>query len=80
MVKEGCQYVPLNFLSIYNQNILLVKITDFMVPLQGFGQNCTPRGQCTFGARLQDDEIKLLAEFVRSQADQGWTSNESYGD
>jgi cytochrome c6 len=40
--------------------------------LQGFGEKCTPRGQCTFGPRLQDEEIKLLAEFVKFQADQGW--------
>ncbi|KAL5773429.1 hypothetical protein ACOSQ2_013353 [Xanthoceras sorbifolium] len=40
--------------------------------MPGFGQNCTPRGQCTFGPRLQDDEIKILAEFVKLQADQGW--------
>ncbi|GLU14056.1 hypothetical protein SLE2022_306470 [Rubroshorea leprosula] len=42
--------------------------------MPGFGENCTPRGQCTFGPRLQEDEIKLLAEFVRLQADQGWPS------
>ncbi|KAF9587596.1 hypothetical protein IFM89_004428 [Coptis chinensis] len=47
--------------------------------MPGFGQNCTPRGQCTFGARLQDEEIKLLAEFVKSQADQGWNT-ENHGD
>ncbi|KAF7150346.1 hypothetical protein RHSIM_Rhsim02G0212700 [Rhododendron simsii] len=40
--------------------------------MPGFGENCTPRGQCTFGARLQEDEIKVLAEFVKSQADLGW--------
>ncbi|XP_019055579.1 PREDICTED: cytochrome c6, chloroplastic [Nelumbo nucifera] len=48
--------------------------------MPGFGENCTPRGQCTFGPRLQDEEIKLLAEFVKLQADQGWPSIESYGD
>lgn len=48
--------------------------------LQGFGQNCTPRGQCMFGPRLQDDEIKLLADFVKSQADQGWPKIENSGD
>ncbi|KAJ4702532.1 Cytochrome c6, chloroplastic [Melia azedarach] len=40
--------------------------------MPGFGENCTPRGQCTFGARLPDEDIKLLAEFVKLQADQGW--------
>ncbi|KAH8486208.1 hypothetical protein H0E87_025287 [Populus deltoides] len=31
--------------------------------MPGFGESCTPRGQCTFGPRLQDEEIKLLAQF-----------------
>ncbi|KAB5525316.1 hypothetical protein DKX38_023065 [Salix brachista] len=44
--------------------------------MPGFGENCTPRGQCTFGARLQDEEIKFLAQFVKSQADQGWPNIE----
>uniref|UniRef100_A0A5B6ZXA0 Cytochrome c-553 n=1 Tax=Davidia involucrata TaxID=16924 RepID=A0A5B6ZXA0_DAVIN len=48
--------------------------------MPGFGENCTPRGQCTFGQRLQEEEIKLLAEFVKSQADQGWPNIESFGD
>lgn len=55
----------------WTQNILF---------LQGFGENCTPRGQCTFGPRLQEDEIKLLAEFVKSQADRGWPSIETDGE
>ncbi|CAL5410481.1 unnamed protein product [Camellia sinensis] len=45
--------------------------------MPGFGENCTPRGQCTFGARLQEEEIKLLAEFVKSQAEQGWPNIET---
>eukprot|EP00262_Sarcandra_glabra_P003431 TRINITY_DN1412_c0_g1_i4.p1 TRINITY_DN1412_c0_g1~~TRINITY_DN1412_c0_g1_i4.p1 ORF type:complete len:170 (-),score=35.61 TRINITY_DN1412_c0_g1_i4:281-790(-) len=48
--------------------------------MPGFGENCTPKGQCTFGARLQDEEIKLLADFVKSQAERGWPNIESYGD
>ncbi|CAL9200359.1 unnamed protein product [Musa hybrid cultivar] len=48
--------------------------------MPGFGERCTPRGQCTFGPRLQEDEIKLLAEFVKAQADRGWPKIESYGD
>ncbi|PWA89329.1 cytochrome c [Artemisia annua] len=40
--------------------------------MPGFGELCTPRGQCTFGARLKEDEIKVLADFVKSQADKGW--------
>ncbi|XP_074565368.1 cytochrome c6, chloroplastic [Curcuma longa] len=48
--------------------------------MPGFGERCTPRGQCTFGPRLQEDEIKLLAEFVKLQADGGWPKLEIYGD
>ncbi|KAI3455831.1 hypothetical protein Pfo_012494 [Paulownia fortunei] len=48
--------------------------------MPGFGENCTPRGQCTFGPRLREDEIKLLAKFVKSQADQGWPNIEIEGD
>ncbi|XP_076919262.1 cytochrome c6, chloroplastic [Bidens hawaiensis] len=48
--------------------------------MPGFGEMCTPRGQCTFGPRLQEDEIRLLAEFVKSQADQGWPNIGNGGD
>nr|POE96034.1 cytochrome c6, chloroplastic [Quercus suber] len=48
--------------------------------MPGFGENCTPRGQCTFGARLQEEEIKLLAKFVKLQADQGWPNVETEED
>ncbi|KAL0542555.1 hypothetical protein IC582_017622 [Cucumis melo] len=40
--------------------------------MPGFGENCKPRGQCTFGPRLQEEEIRLLAKFVKIQADRGW--------
>ncbi|KAH1188843.1 Cytochrome c6, chloroplastic [Glycine max] len=45
--------------------------------MPGFGKECMPRGQCTFGARLEDEDIKTLAEFVKLQADQGWPSIET---
>ncbi|XP_057812151.1 cytochrome c6, chloroplastic isoform X3 [Salvia miltiorrhiza] len=48
--------------------------------MPGFGENCRPRGQCTFGPRLSEDEIKLLAQFVKSQADQGWPNVQNQGD
>lgn len=48
--------------------------------MPGFGEKCTPRGQCTFGPRLQDEEIELLAKFVRLQADKGWPRIESYAE
>ncbi|XP_057421848.1 cytochrome c6, chloroplastic [Lotus japonicus] len=44
--------------------------------MPGFGKECMPRGQCTFGARLEDEDIKLLAEFVKLQANKGWPSIE----
>jgi len=47
---------------------------------QGFGEKCTPRGQCTFGPRLSEDDIKLLASFVKSQAENGWPKIEGDGD
>ncbi|XP_023003546.1 cytochrome c6, chloroplastic [Cucurbita maxima] len=40
--------------------------------MPGFGENCKPRGQCTFGPRLQEEEIRVLAKFVKIQADRGW--------
>ncbi|KAL8107543.1 cytochrome c6, chloroplastic isoform X1 [Apium graveolens] len=48
--------------------------------MPGFGVDCKPRGQCTFGPRLQEDEIRLLAEFVKSQAAEGWPNIEISGD
>ncbi|KAL6856046.1 hypothetical protein ACP4OV_018848 [Aristida adscensionis] len=48
--------------------------------MPGFGEKCTPRGQCTFGPRLQEDDIKLLASFVKSQAENGWPKIEGDGD
>lgn len=40
--------------------------------MPGFGEKCTPKGQCTFGPRLSDEDIHLLAEYVKLQADEGW--------
>ncbi|KAL0916862.1 hypothetical protein M5K25_014408 [Dendrobium thyrsiflorum] len=48
--------------------------------MPGFGEKCTPRGQCTFGPRLEEEEIKQLAEFVKLQAERGWPNVETYGD
>lgn len=67
-------------LKVFLMDAAHLRISYVMASLQGFGENCTPRGQCTFGARLQDEEIKLLAEFVKSQADRGWPNVKSYGD
>lgn len=40
--------------------------------MPGFGEKCAPKGQCTFGPRLSDEDIHFLAEYVKLQADQGW--------
>lgn len=48
--------------------------------MPGFGEKCTPRGQCTFGPRLSEDDISLLASFVKSQAENGWPKIEGDGD
>uniref|UniRef100_A0A0D9X0F9 Cytochrome c-553 n=1 Tax=Leersia perrieri TaxID=77586 RepID=A0A0D9X0F9_9ORYZ len=48
--------------------------------MPGFGEKCTPRGQCTFGPRLAEDDIKLLASFVKSQAENGWPKIDGDGD
>ncbi|KAL5198830.1 hypothetical protein ABZP36_002342 [Zizania latifolia] len=48
--------------------------------MPGFGEKCTPRGQCTFGPRLAEDDIKILAAFVKSQAENGWPKIAGDGD
>ncbi|OEL15939.1 Cytochrome c6, chloroplastic [Dichanthelium oligosanthes] len=48
--------------------------------MPGFGEKCTPRGQCTFGPRLSEDDMKLLASFVKSQAENGWPKIEGDAD
>ena len=40
--------------------------------MPGYGEGCAPRGQCTFGARLPDDEIKGLANYIVQQSQAGW--------
>lgn len=40
--------------------------------MPGFGTECAPKGQCTFGPRLSDDDIKSLADFVLAKAAAGW--------
>ncbi|CAA6669893.1 unnamed protein product [Spirodela intermedia] len=59
----------------------IYKITYFgKGRMPGFGEKCTPRGQCTFGPRLQEEEIKQLAEFVKLQATKGWPKIEVNGE
>ena len=40
--------------------------------MPGYGEGCEPRGQCTFGARLADDDVRGLAEYVLEQSKAGW--------
>ena len=40
--------------------------------MPGYGEGCQPRGQCTFGARLSDDDIRGVAEYVLEQSKSGW--------
>lgn len=39
---------------------------------RSFGQECAPKGKCTFGPRLSDDEIRELAAYVLRNAEAGW--------
>ena len=40
--------------------------------MPGFGEECQPKGKCTFGKRLTDNEIQDLTKFVLDQAASGW--------
>eukprot|EP00884_Botryococcus_braunii_P013696 jgi/Botrbrau1/22327/Bobra.0002s0007.1 len=40
--------------------------------MPGYGINCTPKGQCTFAARLSDEQIIGLSEYALQQAKNGW--------
>ena len=42
--------------------------------MPGYGTDCAPRGACTFGARLSDEEIRGLAAYVQEQADANWAA------
>ncbi|KAL4422090.1 hypothetical protein ABPG77_001558 [Micractinium sp. CCAP 211/92] len=44
--------------------------------MPGFGQECAPRGACTFGPRLADEDIQQLAAYVLAQAQAGWPTPE----
>eukprot|EP00899_Mesostigma_viride_P026961 jgi/Mesvir1/744/Mv17345-RA.1 len=37
--------------------------------MPGFGEGCAPKGQCTFAARLSDDEIRKLASYIKETAE-----------
>jgi cytochrome c6 len=43
--------------------------------MPGYGENCEPKGRCTFGKRLSNDEVQTLAKYVYDQAQAGWPLN-----
>ena len=40
--------------------------------MPGYGEGCAPKGQCTFGARLADEDVKGLAEYVIKRSAAEW--------
>ena len=40
--------------------------------MPGYGEGCAPKGACTFGRRLTDDQVRGLADYVLEQAKSGW--------
>ncbi len=40
--------------------------------MPGYGEACAPKGACTFGARLDAEEIDALAAFVLERAGEDW--------
>jgi cytochrome c6 len=40
--------------------------------MPGYGETCAPKGACTFGARLNAEEIDALATFVLERAGEDW--------
>lgn len=40
--------------------------------MPGYGENCAPKGKCTFGKRLDDQSIQQLADYTLQQAASGW--------
>ncbi|KAG2451209.1 hypothetical protein HYH02_003816 [Chlamydomonas schloesseri] len=42
--------------------------------MPGFGKECAPKGACTFGPRLSDEEVTSLATYVSERAAASWKS------
>eukprot|EP01024_Parvocaulis_polyphysoides_P061794 TRINITY_DN689_c0_g1_i1.p5 TRINITY_DN689_c0_g1~~TRINITY_DN689_c0_g1_i1.p5 ORF type:complete len:161 (-),score=18.92 TRINITY_DN689_c0_g1_i1:528-1010(-) len=40
--------------------------------MPGFGQECAPKGKCTFGKRSSDEEIQQLGGYVLEEAKNNW--------
>ena len=40
--------------------------------MPGYGEGCAPKGACTFGKRLSDEQVTELASYVIEEAKAGW--------
>ena len=40
--------------------------------MPGYGEECAPKGQCTFGPRLSDEDVRELSTYVLAQSKEGW--------
>lgn len=40
--------------------------------MPGYGKECSPRGKCTFGPRIPDEDIQRLSQYVLDQAALKW--------
>lgn len=40
--------------------------------MYGFGEGCAPKGKCTFGMRLSDNDVAEVSQFVWNKAQAGW--------
>lgn len=40
--------------------------------MPGFGTECTPKGQCTFGTRFSDQEVSEMTDYVLARAAANW--------
>lgn len=40
--------------------------------MPGYGEACAPKGACTFGARIEAEEIDALASYVLERAQSEW--------
>ena len=40
--------------------------------MPGYGEGCAPKGKCTFGARLSDEDVRGLAGYVLERSAAEW--------
>ncbi|KAK3264419.1 hypothetical protein CYMTET_26842 [Cymbomonas tetramitiformis] len=58
--------------SVFDIQGLSSTISSGKGKMPGYGVECAPRGQCTFGPRLSDNTIESLSQYVLQQAAAGW--------